>query len=379
MSNGAAIYLRLSREDRDLDISESISNQRMQLMQYAETHGIHIDAIFSDDGVSGTRWEREGLHAMLRAIEDGWIQTVLVKDLSRLSRDYIRTGELLEQWFPAHGVRLISVGDVLDTDVPSAAMDYSPFRAVMDDWYARDISRKVRAAIYARQKAGFCTSASLPYGYIRGEDGIHTAHTDVITRIFDLYEHGMSCCGIANTLSRLRIAPPNHGNACWNDVSVRNILCNPAYTGRLRLHTTQKISYKCGKRKRLPESEGVVYEVPQIIPLLQFERVQEMMQKRAHIPRQQHWASGRIFCGCCGARYMLAHERGGIRLICGGRKRGSKCGNPSVLLKRLLEDITSALTEGCIPMADIILPQIAERIVLFPEQAEVYLRCASSQ
>ena len=169
----AALYMRLSRDDgQRLDESESITSQRLMLMQYAEHHGFPVIAAFSDDGQSGTQWYRSGLQDLLRTIEDGLVNTVLVKDLSRLSRDYLRTGVLLEHWFPAHGVRLIAVNDGVDTAHPSAGNDYSPIRAVMDDWYARDISRKVRAAIYARQDAGICTAASLPFGYYRTDGRI---------------------------------------------------------------------------------------------------------------------------------------------------------------------------------------------------------------
>ena len=114
MSNKAALYLRLSRDDGGTE-SESIASQRMLLMQYAKLHDITVTAEFSDDGVSGSRWDRSGFQEMLRAVEDGLIDLVLVKDLSRLSRDYIRTGELIERWFPAHRVRLIAVNDGLDT------------------------------------------------------------------------------------------------------------------------------------------------------------------------------------------------------------------------------------------------------------------------
>ena len=164
----AALYMRLSREESLQDAEpDSIVSQRLLLMQYAQMHGIKVVAEYADSGVSGTKWERCGLQELLRMIEEGGINTVLVKDLSRLSRDYLQTGTLLESWFPMHGVRLIAVNDGVDTGAHSSANDYSPIRAVMDDWYARDISRKVRAAIYARQTAGICTAASLPYGYIR--------------------------------------------------------------------------------------------------------------------------------------------------------------------------------------------------------------------
>ena len=375
MTERAALYLRLSREDRELDISESITNQRMLLMQYADVHGIRVDAVFSDDGVSGTRWDREGLHALLRAIEDGWITTVIVKDLSRLSRDYIRTGELLEQWFPSHGVRLISVGDALDTAAPSPAMDFSPFRAVMDDWCARDVSRKVRSAIYARQRAGICTAAALPYGYERCGDTICAVHTDVIRSIFNDYANGSSCLQIAKQLTENRIPPPRSALR-WNDGTVRNILRNSAYIGLLRLHIIQKISYKCSRRIRLPESESVVYPVPPIIAQEQFLRVQMILQSRSHHRAQPHWAAGKIRCGCCGARFLFQREHDRIRLICGGRKRGNDCRNPSVLLKPMLDAVADALTADGIPQGRAILSQIVEKIVLFPDAAEVYFRCA---
>ena len=167
-----AIYLRLSREDRRGAESESIANQRSLLLQYAQAHHISVAYEFADDGITGTSQNRKSLQKMYRAIEDGLIGTVLVKDLSRLSRNYIHTGKLVEEWFPQNGVRLISVDDGVDTGMISPSNDIFAIRAVMDDWYARDISRKVRAALYAKQHAGFCTSASLPFGYYRNNQQI---------------------------------------------------------------------------------------------------------------------------------------------------------------------------------------------------------------
>ena len=252
----AALYMRLSRDDgQRLDESESITSQRLMLMQYAEHHGLPVIAAFSDDGQSGTQWYRSGLQDLLRTIEDGLVNTVLVKDLSRLSRDYLRTGVLLEHWFPAHGVRLIAVNDGVDTAHPSAGNDYSPIRAVMDDWYARDISRKVRAAIYARQDAGICTAASLPFGYYRTDGRIdkHPEASKHVLDIFRTYVRSRSLTATANTLNNAGIPSPRNARSGWSSTTVRRILRNTAYCGTLYIHVTRKMSYKSSHRTVLPE------------------------------------------------------------------------------------------------------------------------------
>ena len=374
MSDSAAIYLRLSRDDGDGE-SDSIESQRMLLTQYAAAHQITVAAEFVDDGISGSKWERPGFQQMLQAIEDGWIGTVLVKDLSRLSRDYIRTGELIERWLPANGVRLIAVNDGLDTSNSAQQNDFSAMRAVMDDWYARDISHKVRAAIYARQRAGICTSAALPFGYARRGKTICISEPEAayVRMIFSQYSSGMSCCGIARTLSSQKVPSPGGGDV-WHDATIGRILRNQAYIGRLCLHCTQTHSYKCSKKRAVPPQEQIVYPIPRIISDALFDAVSLRMKRVTHRNTSRHWLSGKICCGVCGTGMHLTKENTQIRILCGSRKRGKDCTNPSLLLKDLIGELQKALSAYHIEAHPDILPMLVERVTVGTDQIHVFLR-----
>ena len=369
----AAIYLRLSRDDGLMQTeSESIASQRLMLMHYAAQHGFVIAAEFCDDGVSGTKHDRIGLKALLQAIEDGWIRIVLVKDLSRLSRDYIHTGELLERWFPQHGVRLIAVNDGIDTAMVSAANDYSPIRAIMDDWYARDISRKVRSAIYARQAAGYCTIARLPYGYCRAEGAIQPVPEQVciIRGIYRAYLSGQSCCAIARALTVQRVRPAG-GGSVWNDVTVRRILTNPAYTGRLLLRTTQKTGYKCAKCVHLPAEAAVEYRIPAVIPDASFQQVQLLHAQRLHRTGEHPYWRKKVYCGCCGA-VMHVHAD---RMRCSGRKRGVSCPNPSLRTDSFSEMLSAALQPYFQSSGLPVPAHLIRRIEVSVHEVIVYMIC----
>ncbi len=370
----AAIYLRLSREehpDAGGD-SESISTQRMLLLQYAQQHGFIVTAEFVDDGISGTRRDRAGLRALTAAIGEGWIRTVLVKDLSRLSRDYIHTGELLERWFPAHGVRLISVNDGIDTAAQSVSNDFSAIRAVMDDWYARDISRKVRSAIYARQQAGYCTLAHLPYGYVRRDNTVCADErtAEYVRMLFEGYLSLENCRKTAELMDTAGAPLPGRG-AKWNDTSVRHILQNTAYIGSLRLRTTRKTGYKCNRREHLPAGSAVIYPVPPLIPDTLFSAAQEILMRRQHCRTDDAKYAGKLVCGLCGCRMIRSEDR----YVCGGRKRGSSCRNPSLRGDMLDAQLMNELRDICGDIPAEQLARMIRQITVYPDSLRVQMHC----
>ena len=375
MSN-AAIYLRLSRDDGTQDESDSITNQRMILYQFAKQADIRITAEFLEDGISGTKWERPGFQAMLQAAEDGWIDTVIVKDLSRLSRDYIRTGELLERWFPMHGIRLISVSDRIDSYNMSADISAS-LRAVMDDWYTKDISRKVRAAIYARQAAGICTASRLPYGYTkqRGTIQIHTEQAEIVKLIFLQYVTGVSFSAIARQLNVQGVPAPRGADTRWNDNSIRRILQNTAYIGILRLHTTERISHKCDMKRLLPDTEHILIPIPPIIEESLFDKAAERIALNGRRKSAGHWLSGRVFCDVCGSLMTVQRENASFRLICGGRKRKQGCSNPSVLAEQLIIWIDNELRQCGIFADTRILQRMVQSVRIDRDTVRVRLSC----
>lgn len=368
----AAMYLRLSREDSNYGVSESIQSQKMLLKAYAVKHHYQIIAIYADDGISGTSDDRPGFRAMLDAVEKGMIHTILVKDLSRLSRDYVKTGELLEHFFPVHQVRFISVCDGIDTAKTTSANAFSPMRAVLDDFYARDISQKVRAAIYARQQHGFCTAARLPYGYQRCSEGIVTNQTQeaVIRQIFGQVMYGVSICEIARKLSEQGIPAPSGCSSRWNDRTVGRILKNPVYSGKLMLHTTQKLNNKSKRKKQLPSTQWISYSVPPIIEQAQFDTVQALLKSKAHIKAEKHLLSGKIICGECGSQMTIASSQ---RVYCNGRKKGNGCQNASMMINDIEQILKAIFLQDKIKEYKEALPFLIHEIRISSKTTELCL------
>ncbi len=148
------MYIRLSREDGDKQESESIGNQRKILQRYIKEEGLTLVKEYVDDGVSGTTFDRPGFNELLQDIENNTIDMVITKDLSRLGRDYIKTGFYIEDYFPKNNIRYVSVTDGIDTYIDSANNDITPFKAIMNDMYAKDISKKIRSVYKEKQKNG---------------------------------------------------------------------------------------------------------------------------------------------------------------------------------------------------------------------------------
>lgn len=265
---GIAIYLRVSREDGEQE-SQSILNQRAQIMRYAHNEGMHDVLEFCDDGFSGITFDRPGFNKMICAIERGEIATVITKDLSRLGRDYIMTGHYLERYFPAKNVRFIAINDGIDSD--NGSDDLTPFRAVVNDMYARDISKKVRSALISKKREGLFIGAHAPYGYLRSEANKNVLEIDeprakVVRQIYKLAISGVSKHMIAQILSAKNIPAPSavkcaeRGAAAWNDVMIARILTNPTYCGCLTQNRARKISYKVEKRQIMERDEWITVE-----------------------------------------------------------------------------------------------------------------------
>lgn len=160
-----AIYVRLSREDERSTESESIANQKDYLMGYVLEQGWNLVDIFVDDGYSGTNFNRPDFNRLIKAIESKKVNLVITKDMSRLGRDYIDTGYYIERYFPEHSVRYIALNDGIDTFANTSNNDMSPFKSVMNDMYAKDISKKVRTTADLKRKNGEFIGSFAPYGY----------------------------------------------------------------------------------------------------------------------------------------------------------------------------------------------------------------------
>ncbi len=345
------LYIRLSREDGDDMESESISNQRSLLTGYLKANNLVATSEYIDDGYSGGNFERPSFKRLIRDIEDGLINCVITKDLSRLGRDYIDTGRYIERYFPENNIRYIAVNDDIDTFYETSSSDMMPFRLGMNDMYAKDISKKVRSHLLAMKKEGkFCGSVP-PFGYKRDPENKHQLIIDpntafIVKEIFDLYVSGYGSCAIAEILTRKEYPTPillknsekKVNNAdhpeIWKHSSVNNILRNRVYTGCLIQHTSQNISYKTKKRKAVPKEEWCVFENAHepIIDIKTFELVQTIRDKSNTYSDDrrdvEYVLSNLVYCKDCGAKMTISYDkkRDRISMNCNNYRKFSKYG-----------------------------------------------------
>lgn len=341
-----ALYCRLSQEDMQAGESESIQNQKLILQKYADEHHFFNTRFFVDDGFSGVSFEREGLQSMLREVEAGNVATVITKDLSRLGRNYLKTGELIEIIFPEYEVRYIAINDGVDT--AREDNEFTPLRNWFNEFYARDTSKKIRAVKQAKAQKGERVNGEVPYGYIADpNDRNHlipdpeTAH--VVKQIFALYVGGARMCEIQDwlkeneilTVGELRYRrtgstrhPRPQLNAWynWPDKTIYDILTRKEYLGHTITGKTYKVSYKSKKTKKNPEEKQ--YFFPNTHEALIDEETFDLAQKRIATRNRPTKVdeidifSGLLFCGDCG--YKMYLMRGAKTLE---RKHAYTCGN----------------------------------------------------
>jgi DNA invertase Pin-like site-specific DNA recombinase len=173
------MYIRLSREDEDKENeSESITNQRSFILDFLKENNYTLIDEYVDDGFSGTTFNRPAFNRMIKDIEQGKINMVVTKDMSRLGRDYVNFGHYIEKWFPEHNVRYIAITDDVDTFVDSIGNDMVPFKAIFNDMYAKDISKKIKASITTKKKNGLFMGTHAPYGYVKDPNNKHKLLVD---------------------------------------------------------------------------------------------------------------------------------------------------------------------------------------------------------
>ena len=326
-----ALYERLSREDGQDGESNSIKNQKEFLEDYAMRHGFRNIRHYTDDGVSGTTFERSGFQAMIADMEAGRLGAIIVKDLSRLGREYIQSGNYMELIFPVYGVRFIAVNNNVDSDDPRT-IELTPLLNIMNDFYARDTSRKIKAIFSSRMANGKRVSPSVPYGYLRDpEDKQHLIidpePAAVVRRIFQMVIDGYGIQRIANTLSAEKILIPsayaalhcpenNHSKGYhdpyhWSCTAVGYILEKREYMGHTILGKTVSVSYKTKKRvKAKPEELNIFYNTHEAIV---DEETWNLAQKLRRTIRRGYYPdripnplSGLLYCADCG--HKLSHS-----------------------------------------------------------------------
>ena len=329
-----ALYERLSRDDEMQGESNSITNQKKYLEDYAVQHGFGNIQHFSDDGYSGTNFNRPAFNSLLTEIEAGRVGTVIVKDMSRFGRNYLQVGFYTEMMFPKKNVRFIAVNNGVDSANP-ADNDFTPFLNIMNEWYAKDTSKKIKAVFKVKMRDGKRVSGAVPYGYYRKPEDKQTLYVDeasasVVRRIFQLACDGMGATAIADTLSEDKILIPsayarqNHPEDCqctnyhdpytWNATTVGYILNRREYLGHAVLGKTTRDNFKT-KRKRIANEDEllVFYNTHEaIIDQETYDKAQRMRKRvspRRKSEKPAHRLSGLLYCADCGSRLAYINSK----------------------------------------------------------------------
>ena len=324
--NITALYARLSQEDALDGESNSIANQKKLLLKYATDNHFSNPTFFIDDGVSGVTFDRPGWNEMIRLAEAGKVQTVIVKDMSRMGRDYLKVGYYTESFFAERDIRYIAINDGVDSD--KGDNDFTPFRNLFNDFYARDTSKKIRAVMRAKGNAGEHLCTNPPYGYMKDPADkkkwiVDEEAAKIVKRIFDLCIAGKGPMQIAKLLTAEHILTvkahyaqragkplpeePYH----WDPKSVAGILERPEYTGCTVNFKTYSKSHKLKKRlHNVPENQRIFPNTqPAIIDEQVFARVQELRENKRRPAKQaerQGLFSGLLYCADCGSKLHFA-------------------------------------------------------------------------
>ncbi|MBQ6755948.1 MAG: recombinase family protein [Oscillospiraceae bacterium] len=322
-----ALYCRLSRDDGQEGDSNSVANQKRMLSKYAKENGFSNTRYYVDDGYTGTNFRRPSFQKLLEDIEMGYVSTIIVKDMSRLGRDYLQVGYYTDTYFPEHSIPFIAVNDMVDSE--EGENELAPFRNVMNEMYARDISRKVRSAHRIRGNSGEPLSQP-PYGYMKSPENpkkwvIDPETADVVKDIFRMYLEGKGTDAIAGTLTERRIlnctaywhskgigrggkkTQPNPYK--WKCSTVQKILARQEYCGDIVNFKTYSRSFKKKARLENPPENWVVFKNVHepIIDRATFERVQKMIHSTKHrAPKpengEKNMFSDLLYCADCGKK-----------------------------------------------------------------------------
>lgn len=360
------IYIRLSREDGDKLESESVSNQRDILHRYIKENGHILIDEYVDDGVSGTTFERPEFKRMISDIEVKRIDMVITKDLSRLGRDYIKTGYYIENYFPENAVRYVSILDGIDTYADENNNDVTPFKAIINDMYAKDISKKIKGVLKEKELKGEYLGSYAPYGYKKSRNQKNKLEIDtniayIVRRIFELYSEGNGFQRIATILDNDNIRTPSqymnmsYQRETWSPKSIKSILINEAYIGNTVQNKCTSISYKIKKkRKKNPEEYIRVENTHEaIISKELFYKVQEIMKNKRNLSATKHdfLFKGLMFCHNCGRKSRVCY-RGKTKKIgyidCSlARGKDAKCKTCNYNYNKFEEKTINKIREIC--------------------------------
>ena len=375
MDYRVALYIRLSKEDESEGPSQSVQNQESLLREFVQQHRLSVYDTYIDDGWSGTNFDRPAFQRMIADIEAKKVNMVITKDLSRLGRDYILTGHYMERYFPEHRVRYISLLDGIDTGVDSTANDITPFRAIMNDMYAKDISKKIKSVKRDKQRKGKFIGGKPVYGYKmhpteKNKIVIDEEVAPIVRRIFALALSGMSCRNIATLLNQegvptpatyagLPVARPGPYTGLWSSERISDMLQNETYIGNMVQGRSVKISYKSKKCLKQDPANWVVVEGTHepLVDRETFQKVRMLANSRRHTRSRTYdfLLKGLIFCHECGYPLAVLNRKNAkgedvLYFVCRTYQRFTKagvCTCHSIKEKTVTDAVIAKVREVC--------------------------------
>ncbi|MDU7665939.1 recombinase family protein [Streptococcus salivarius] len=378
LSDITVVYCRLSQDDGLDGDSNSIINQKKILLDVVTRENLPNPILFVDDGFSGTNFDRPAISEALRLVENRQVSNFIVKDLSRLGRSYIKVGQLTEITFPSFDVRFIALNDGVDSNKPNESNSiFLPIKSLMDEMYAADTSKKIRAVVQSKARAGERVTVNPPYGYLKDSNNpenwiIDPVASEVVKRIFQEAKSGKSLSEIAKGLENDKVFKPDRHRIeiglkpisassnveslpyFWTRETLSNILGREEYIGHTVNLRTRKKSYKDKRKVDNPKKDWLIFKNTHeaIIDQETFDIVQKMRSHKRSNQRYKNRAghenlfAGLVFCGTCGRKhYFCPQEKNGLNhdhYKCSGyRKPIDGCENPHYIQKSALIEIIS--------------------------------------
>lgn len=332
-----ALYERLSRDDELQGESNSISNQKNFLEEYARKNGYTNIKHYTDDGYTGRNFKRPGFQQMLSDIENNKIGAVIVKDMSRLGRNYLQVGFYTDMVFPKRNVRFIAINNNVDTESENPSQnDFAPFLNIMNEWYSKDTSNKIKSIFSSRMQEGKRCSGSIPYGYYRKSEDKQTLYVDpisskIVVRIFEMTANGVNTYEIADTLTKEKVLTPSAyameyhpeqvhrrvptGYCKWTPSAVQMILNRQEYLGHTILRKTIGTNFKLNKRRKTTKDEQYFFPNTHE-PIISQELWDKAQKNRRFLSRKNDSAkmqekaifSGLLYCLDCSKRLTYKYQ-----------------------------------------------------------------------
>lgn len=378
LSDITVVYCRLSQDDGLDGDSNSITNQKKILLDVVVRESLSNPILFVDDGFSGTNFDRPAISEALRLVENRQVSNFIVKDLSRLGRSYIKVGQLTEITFPSFDVRFIALNDGVDSNKPNETNSiFLPIKSLMDEMYAADTSKKIRAVVQSKARAGERVTVNPPYGYLKTPNNpknwiVDPVASEVVKRIFQEAKSGKSLSEISKGLENDKIFKPDRHRIeiglkpissspnvetlpyFWTRETLSAILGREEYLGHTVNLRTRTKSYKDRRKVDCPKEDWLIFKNTHeaIIDQETFDIVQKMRSHKRSNQRyknrigHENLFAGLVFCGTCGRKhYFCPQEKNGLNhdhYKCSGyRKPIDGCENPHYIQKSALIEIVS--------------------------------------